>query len=87
METSPSRRESEIAAGHGLGFLQVGQHLLELAERVERATQLEAHIDALLPSLRRLGQVAERLQRLFERGHAPLGSAHFPRALAAACLR
>ena len=57
-------------AGHALGFPQVGQHLLELAEPVERAPQFEAHIDLLLPRLRRLRQVAQRFQRLFEGGQS-----------------
>ena len=44
--------------GKGLGLPQARQHLLELAERVERGPQLKAHIDLLLSRFRRLGQVA-----------------------------
>jgi hypothetical protein len=53
-------------AGHRFGLPQKSQHFLELAERIERAPQLEAHIDLLFPGLPRLRQVAQRLQRLFE---------------------
>jgi len=44
----------------------------QIAEPVERAPQLEAYIDLLLPPFLRLGQVAERLARLFETGHSLL---------------
>src|SRR3989442_7770546 len=67
------RHQSEPAcirdfAGHGLGFSQVGQHLLELTERVQRAAELKPYIDLLLPRAGRLGQVSQRFQRLVEKG-------------------
>src|SRR5215470_1011285 len=55
-------------AGHGLGFLQVAKHFLEVAQRIEWATELYTHIDLLLPRLRRRRQMTQGLKRLFQSG-------------------
>src|SRR5437762_4418251 len=46
-------------AGHGLRFSEIREHLLELTEPVERASQLQPHIDRLLLHLRHLGEMPQ----------------------------
>ena len=55
--------------GEGLGFLQVDVDPLELAQRKERTTQVEAEINGLRLRIRMRGEPVQRAQRLLEVGH------------------
>src|SRR5262245_11236607 len=55
--------------GEGLGFLQADEYPLDLAQREERTTQVEAEINGLRLSIRMRREPVQRVQRLLEVDH------------------
>ena len=56
-----------------LGLAQDGDDARKVAERDQRAVQVEAQVDALGQRLARLGQVGQRVERLLDAAHRVLG--------------